>query len=470
MKKHFLIILSIFVFATCTEDWLDEVEPSTSLTPDMAFQTLDDAEVALRGVYSWLWTRTNNQTYWGGDIQTYGDVKGDDVRTSEPGKRTASQYRYTETPESSTLGFWRIPYKGLLNANALLENIEDVEVVTEADEEQRDQIKAQAYTLRAVFHHDLARIYGRMPANGDPSTDLAGTLAIEVVPPHENRERSTVQELYEQTIEDLKTAIPMLDDTRLTNGFINKWAAKGLLSRVLLYYEEYEEALEYAEKVINSGIYELLDYEEYEASWQEEFASEGIWEINWNTAQNADREGLGYLWDTRGYQAVRLTESFIDLLGENEDDIRNSIVDPENGFLGKYVGPEGELSRLTNIRVVRLAEVYLNAAEAAYKTGNQALADGYITAIYDARTSENNTVENVDLDRILLERRKELVGEGHRFFDLMRNGLPVIREGDDHFTLTMELQPDDHRAIQPIPQVEINANPNMVQNPGYGGN
>lgn len=470
MKKHIVIILSIFVFAGCGEDWL-ELDPSTALTPSMAFQSFDDAEVALRGVYNTFWTRSTGATYYGADIYTFGDVKGDDVRTWEPGKRTGSQYRYIETPESSTSGFWTRPYVGLLNVNAIIDEVDNLPATTPAEIAQKDNIRGQALALRALFHFDLVRIYGRLPENGSPS-DLGVALADRVIAPTENLPRNTVGEIYDLVIQDFSDAIPLLTDVRVTNGTINSWGAKSLLARVYLYTQQYGQAFTLAEDVINNGPYDLLTYDEYAASWGLGYASEGIFEIIFNAQQNSDREGLGYLWDPTGYGAVTLTDSFIELMDQDPDDIRNSIIlddprDGRRGFLAKYPGKDGQSERINNPRVIRLAEVYLIAAEAALKSGNQTAANNYIKALYDIRTNRDNDVGNVDLDRILLERRKELVGEGHRFFDLMRNGLPVIRTGGDHFALTLELQPTDHRAIQPIPQFEINANPNMQQNPGY---
>lgn len=469
MKKHIFIIISIFIFASCNEEWL-ELEPSTSLTPSTAFQSFEDAEVALRGVYNNFW---NSGSYYGADMFTYGDVKGDDVRTYEPAKRTGSQYRYIETPESSSSGFWSRPYIALLNTNAIIAEIDNLPVVTDEDQATKDNLKGQALALRALLHFDLVRIYGRMPANGNPASDLGVALANRVIAPSENLPRNTVAEIYQQVIQDFTDAIPLLTNQKVTDGTINSWAAKALLSRVYLYNEQPGLALPLAEDVINNGPYSLLAYDEYAASWGQGFANEGIFEIVFNAQTNADREGIGYLWEPSGYGALTLTDNFIALMDEDPDDIRNSIIledsrDGRRGFVAKYPGKDGQSERINNPRIIRLAEVYLIAAEAALKADNQNAANNYIKALYDIRTNRDNNVGNVDLDRILLERRKELVGEGHRFFDLMRNSLPVIRTGDDHFALTMELQPTDHRAIQPIPQFEMNANDNMIQNSGYG--
>jgi len=119
----------------------------------------------------------------------------------------------------------------------------------------------------------------------------------------------------------------------------------------------------------------------------------------------------------------------------------------------------------------------LIAAEAAVKLNQSSVAAGYLNTII-LRANPKATPETAPtLDRVLAERRKELVGEGHRFFDLLRNGLPIVRYTSDldqgfHYPLDAESRSFDvnyFRAILPIPKAEVDANPNIKgqQNPGY---
>lgn len=473
MKKIFLILALAVGFTACSEDWL-EVEPSTSMSPDAAFTNIDDAENALNGVYNALWTRDNNATYYGADMFTFGDVKGDDVRAARPGARVAMQYNYTESPEASTWGFWNRPFVGLLNVTTLIERAGQMEDLNQDQQEQLDLILGQAYALRALFHFDLVRIYGKMPENGNPVTDLGVPVIDRIVHPSENVTRNSVEAVYAQIFDDIERAIDMLPANNPSDGTLGGWAAKALGARMYLYYKDYDRALELASDVIDNGPYELYSYEEYASVWSQDNTSESIFEIMFNAQQNSDREGLGYLWDIDGYNDLSLTNSFLTFFTEDSDDVRLQILadDPEQGentLLRKFPGKNGESPRINNHRVIRLAEVYLIAAEAALLSNNPTLADSLIKELYDVRTNRDNEVSNVDLDRILEERRKELVGEGHRFFDLMRTGNPVVRIGDDHWTSIKVIEPDDFRAIQPVPQTEIDANPEMEQNPNYGG-
>ena len=132
---------------------------------------------------------------------------------------------------------------------------------------------------------------------------------------------------------------------------------------------------------------------------------------------------------------------------------------------------------LTNIPLIRLSEAYLNAAEAAQKLGDNDNAVKYLDPIVK-RANPAKTVEGetITLDRVLTERRKELFGEGHRLFDLMRNGLKVERKDvsvstisktPKHFSQYLDFDWNFHMIVLPIPKYEMDTNPNMIQNPEY---
>ena len=116
-------------------------------------------------------------------------------------------------------------------------------------------------------------------------------------------------------------------------------------------------------------------------------------------------------------------------------------------YLNKMPAANGDV-RYSNVPILRLSEVYLNAAEAAFKSGNTTKAAQYLNDIIKNRTSDTAqqvTAANITLQRILLERRKELVGEGQRFFDAMRNNETITRYTNDadrgwHDILTTEVR------------------------------
>ncbi|HEX2608927.1 MAG TPA: RagB/SusD family nutrient uptake outer membrane protein, partial [Flavisolibacter sp.] len=126
------------------------------------------------------------------------------------------------------------------------------------------------------------------------------------------------------------------------------------------------------------------------------------------------------------------------------------------------------------VKVIRMSEVYLIAAEAAYQTGNEALALEYLNDVATERDATfagySSSGANL-LNDILLERRKELAFEGHRYWDLQRYNLPVTRVNlaGNYTGVPLTIAPTSFRRILPIPQAELDANPNIrgQQNTGY---
>ena len=166
-------------------------------------------------------------------------------------------------------------------------------------------------------------------------------------------------------------------------------------------------------------------------------------------------------------------------------DIRNDILlaaaaggfDKRKVYINKMPAVNGDV-RYSNVPLLRLSEVYLSAAEAAFQAGDKNKAANLLNDIISNRTTDESkqvTSGNITLDRIYIERRKELVGEGQRYFDVMRRGETVTRYTDVnargwHDVLSEEARTfnrDSKKALPLIPVGEINANPNMEQNPGY---
>ena len=184
-----------------------------------------------------------------------------------------------------------------------------------------------------------------------------------------------------------------------------------------------------------------------------------------------------------------MTKNYLDLLNQDPQDVRLNILlaaqTPEKQaiygdntvFLNKYPTTGNEM-RYNNIPLLRLSEVYLNAAEAAAKIGDTDNTVKYLDPIVNrANPAIHITNADATLQRVLIERRKELVGEGHRFFDAMRNNETITRYTSStdqgwHLPLRDEARSFDrsfYKTLLPIPQGEINANPAMKdqQNPGY---
>lgn len=501
-KIYKLLAITLLLVGTisCGDEWLNTV-PSDSVPVDDAITSYAAAEVALTGVYDGLQGSSSRETYYAARMFYYGDVRGDDMQAQKAGNRSSSTYemRYVE---DNAPNMWNIPYNVLRRANSLINAI-DNDMVEDATEAQLAQLKSEALVIRALVHFDLARIHAK-PYTADNGASLGVPIVITPLTQNDFPERSTVAEVYTQVLKDLTDAIDLGGLTDKKNyGYVNLWFAKGLLARVNLYKGDNEAALAHAEDVIEESPYKLWDTDEYVSGWNksDDGRKEMLFEIvNASNDDWTDREGVAYLLHEDGYADYIVTESFINLMESDPDDVRNGILlppfssafkdvyDESPVFINKFPAENDDYltdptksaeMRLNDLPIMRLSEVYLIAAEAAAKLPNPTKAAKYLNPIVLRANPDATPVSEADatVERISIERRKELVGEGHRFFDAMRNNETIVRYTDVdergfHYPLISESQSFDRtyfRAILPIPVAEIQVNPNIAgqQNPGY---
>lgn len=285
--------------------------------------------------------------------------------------------------------------------------------------------------------------------------------------------RSTVAEGYQAVLDDLTEALGFIGEDK-NYGHFNIWAVKALLAQVNLYKGDYDAAYTYATDVVENSPYSLIETGEYVASWQLEETKESIFDLALSsTTYSGDRELWGAVVSPAEYGSVIATKEFVDLLNEDPNDVRLGLLIPDKSgskqTVNKYPGRDA--ITINNIRVLRLSDIYLIGAEAALRkaTVDQTVADNYLFAIRN-RANRANVKITATLDLVSKERRKELVMEGHRLHDILRQGGEVTRQGGYHFLNATDLITvnwNDYRTIMPIPQAEIDANTNMIQNPEY---
>ncbi len=501
MKNITYILLFIWTVLTvtgCGNDWLDRF-PSNATPSDTAISSYEDLQSARVGMYDGLQGNSTFNSYYAARMIYYGDVRGDDMQARTQGMRSSRSYEMDYNVDNAPT-IWNVPYNLIRRANNIINAI-DNNKVEDGTEAQIRSIYAEALTMRALAHFDMVRVYGN-PFTKDNGASLGIPIVTELLDADALPSRNTVAEVYTQVIKDLTTAINSgYMATARTQGYFNVWAAKALLARVYLHQGDMKNALEVAEDILNDSEmpYTLWANADYPDVWLKSHpahTNEMMLEIiNVNANDWTDREGIAYLYHEQGYADAIATKSFMEMMaGEDPDDIRIQVVLPaqvdkdliatygdNRVFINKYPSdPEanGEM-RFNNIPLLRLSEVYLTAAEAAFKENDADKAARYLNPVI-LRANPNATsltAGQVTLQRIINERRKELIGEGQRFFDAIRNNETITRYTDEnnrgyHYTLNSEAQQftrDYFRVILPIPVDEINANENLKaqQNPGY---
>ena len=464
----------VFFFASCN-DYLTVI-PGTQLISETAIVDIDGAYTALYGVYDGLQASSS----YGCQMFTFADLRGGDMQSTAVGdSRTYPIYTFNNrTPDNGPAGLWATPYAILNRVNNLITAME-ADKVKDGTQAQRNEVLGQAYTLRALLHFDLVKIHGTPYLKS--TTDPGAIIVDRVIGAAEQLQRSTVGETYEFVVSNLQKALPLLETSKAKkNGYVNYWATEALLARVYLYMGEWSNAYTAATDVINNGPYKLITNANYIASWGLDFTDESIFSVVNTTTDNPSREALSNVSFPDGYGEIILSYSILDLLEEDMDDVRLQLINPDkiskkqggyrHGYCKKYPGRNGDIFT-NNLPLIRLSELYLIAAETALKKApkEQNKADEYLDAI---RRRANPAVAFVPASDITIrnERRKELVHEGHRFFDIMRLGEVVVRNsGRDFLNIdqVITISWDEHLCVLPVPRHEIDANPNILPTPGY---
>lgn len=502
--KLSLIALVVTSFNAC-RDALD-IDPRQSIDETTALNTKDGINAAVVSVYS----RFKSVRLYGRDLIAIPEALADNgFATNKSGRLLPEANNVFRAHFTGT--HWSACYNGINQANLILDAIPTSTApgVTAAD---KASWTAQLQFLRALYYFDLVKVYSYMPGATVPAQDRGGVPivlkgirtsqdAIALLP-----SRAPIADVYAQVIADLLASEAVLTNPGLGVNFANKAAAQALLSRVYLYMKDYAKAKEWADKCITLvGNTRLSNASSYVAQWRNATHQETLFQFT--LATNAENNGVneslqtsfttltapgGALLATGGFGDLVPTISLMNALGitltggntttnfglnasiaSRTSDVRNQLYEPGTTGRGaskvectKYIGKNGFIN-LDNLPVIRIAEVYLNRAEAMATPGSPVFNE--TAALADLNTIATNrgltafTLNGSALyEEILNQRRLELAFEGHRFFDLKRLGRDLVKA--PHYNTVAFT---DIRILAPLPTSEIDGNKNMVQNAGY---
>ena len=493
------ILAAGLIFSSCKKE-LDSVQPLTYISQAGELSTLGGIIETTNGNYYNL-SNTDGGVFgvpYSAVLHNISEFRGNNV-TADLTLTSLQQrdaYDYTNSGIAST-GYgeymWKDSYYLIAGVNTTLEGIESFKAsqlssLTSAQQNQLLHAEGENYFLRALALFNLVRVFG-MPYYNAPQTNLGVmvklTSSLTDIPG-----RSTVDSTYRQIISDLQqAAIDMNGTGQQAHTFANVESAWALLSRVYLYMggtyntpsSTYNQlAVTYADSVISSGNFSLLQSQEYVNLFAaDESGSLGRASVGANPevifAQDNSQGGdqinsfyhyLNYYGSLTG--GFYPSNSFIALLGSG--DLRAQFL--QVNVLGKTestkydVEPNYVYSDAPTI-YLRLGEVYLNRAEAEVKGGDNADALADLNVIHTrAGLSALTGISGQDLfTAILNERRIELAFEGQNGFDYFRNGLAMTRPAGDTGGSAFTIQANDPTVVMQIPFDEINTNPKLVQNP-----
>ncbi|MBV7533660.1 RagB/SusD family nutrient uptake outer membrane protein [Chitinophaga sp. sic0106] len=458
MKKILIAIAAAGLFMQACSNKLD-VKPSDGLDVGDALVDVAGANTALNGVYDAL----QQTEYYGRNYWVMTEVNADNIYiAASNSNRFLSSFRHDyNTQDADVQDFWTVAYTGIMRADRILEAIDKVSGA-EAD---KNVVKGEALFLRALMHFDLVNVFARPYAQGggsQPGVPLKLKYVVDMPA------RATVKEVYDQVIADLTEAKTLLANVGVSTKYhASKYAASALLARVYLQKGDKVNAAAEATNVINAG-YSLqpsaADFYNVPGSAEE------IFTLVFTDAETTGSDNIGQMYLKPGYGDLRVSpdlsskfdakDSRLVYFGALDTEVTNR----------KFSGQTGKAG-MTSPKLLRLSEMYLIRAEAnSAANPDAAIAD--VNVIRENRNLDKlaGIAPAAVLDSVLAESRREFMFEGHRYFDLLRNGKGVDRNFCGSIlavTAPCSFTADAYNIVWPIPQTEKNTNPDIEQNQGY---
>lgn len=456
LKKYILIAFLIGVFSfgmsSCSKDFL-EPTVSTDKPLETNINTVDDLNAVMLGAYE----RLSQTGFYGRDVIAHATARSDDGYSNGNSGRFVDSGQYNfQAASGDPVRMWNDGYEAIANTNVIIN-------ATTSDDGSAEvnHVKGEAYAVRALAHMELLKYFGQQWVGGSLGVPYLTEYLVDLTP-----SRNTVTEVWANIESDLNMARTLMSES-LNDGPVRMttYGVAAIQSRYYLYVQKWSDAITAAEYVINSGQFALADNVSYAGSFVGSGGNTSVFELAFNSADNLGINGLGYIINSANYGDVVATQDLFDVY--EIGDVRKNLFDFDVFGLGAFrcIGKYPSTTNDDNIRVSRYAEVVLNYAEALFQSGSTGLA--LIELNKTANLALATPYASATLDNILLERRKELSFEGFRFHDLMRNGRSILKVDANQTFSGTEVAPGESRLAFPIPEVEMNANSNMVQNTDY---
>lgn len=447
-KTYTRIIVSVLVMlVVACEDYVD-VDPQNTLNASDALNSHEKVLGALNGVYNSM----SSTSLLGGDIIFVSELLGADGKitfggTFDDPRQIINKQILTNNARVNAI--FNAAYYAINNANLVMEALDVV------DEPERNRVRGEALFARGLLHFELVKLFAKPYSDGNASANPGVVIRIEASPLNgadiatDCASRSSVAEVYAQILEDLTTAADLVP---IANGvYANKATVYTILSRVYLQMGQYANARDTANMAIQESGVSLVPNYRF-AFAQDANTSEDIFAIQVSEIDGIN--GMNTFWapsSQGGRGDVRITPGFTNFLssqnrGLNADPNIAMIIDP---YTTKWYNQFG------NVQVARLTELLLTRAEANLEMGTTVGASPQQDLdMVRARVGLNSIPATIA--SVFNERISELAFEGCYLHDFKRRQLGI--EG---------LSFDADVLVFPIPQNQINACPDTIQNPGY---
>lgn len=461
MKNYINILIAFIFFITFNSCSDEDLDPT--LAQVKAVETSITSEEDMQGLVYGTYNSLSSYNVYGRDLIAFGEVRSDNNFPNGNSGRFADVGAMVMNDASAyAADTWRQLYSAIANANIVI-NL-DLSTLS-GQEKSMKHIQGQALALRSLAHFELVKLFGQQHVDGGGESSMGVPYVTEYKGNDLVPARNTVAENKMSIYNDLNKAFSLMDEAQ--NGsceVITTHAVNALLSRVAIYFGDWDIALASSKLVIDSGKYSIIDASNFSVTFTSDCTVNAIFEIAVSETDEPMNNSLATIYKGATYADLQVQNNVLDLF--NEPDVRG---------LGKMIGYEEshplQLRNLgkyplswMNIPIMRYEEVVLNYAEALFETGDAPLALVWLNKIPSNRNASEYSV--VNKENILLERRKELIFEGFRFDDLARTGQNIPNPNPLQATHNGPSY-GSYKYAFPIPRAERNANPNMKQNKDY---
>lgn len=450
LRMYLFYLFGLMLIVSC-EDFVEIEAPKTELVGSVVFTDEQTAEAALIGIYSQMTEGFGGFANYKTTLLTglYADEL-DNFDTS------ATQVEFYENALNSNnvdiANLWNEPYNYIYQANAIIEGLSTAEGISD---NSKDQLIGEALFIRAFCHFYLVNFFGDVPY-------IISTEYLE----NSKASRLPIAEVYNFLIDDLQDAASLLTESYVSDGRVrpNRYVVEALLARAYLYNEDWINAENAANTLIEASQYQL------EADVNQVFLAgsrEAIWQLYPVISGLNTVEGFSFILNGAPYN-VALSNLVVEAFEENDQRLSSWIGSVTSGSDIFYYPNKYKIYFSNNLSeyymVLRVAEQYLIRAEARIHLNNLDGALEDLNMIRNRADLDNftSTSNELVLEAVYKERQRELFAEwGHRWFDLKRTG-----KADEVLSLVKSGWQSTDKLF-PIPQTELQINPNITQNPGY---
>jgi starch-binding outer membrane protein, SusD/RagB family len=376
--------------------------------------------------------------------------------------------QFTTIPSNGIItAVWRNAYQAIQKANVVLNRIDNITYANDATKQAR---KGEMKFIRALLYFNLVRLYGDVPLVTEETTDPNKYFG---------QGRTPVATVYEQIKKDLTEAISLLPNSSTQAGRVIKTAAQTLLAKVQLTLQNFGDAKVLLQEVVSSNTHALLSNAADVFSIANENNKEIIFAVQFASGINGNNEGStmfqqfspsGTQSGAKGHNLPM--KSLYNLYASNDKrkDVYVKLTAAGIPYNNKLAKPTTVITDGgSDVVVLRYADVILMLAEVTNETKDTVAAAGYLNQVRSrAGLSPTTAVTQVVLrSAIELERRLELVGEGHRWFDLLRTGTAITTMNAWFAANNLNIIINSDKLVMPIPQGQIDTDITIRQNKGY---